>query len=334
MRELKSSVKNRNARRWVPTIALLIVLSVVLTPGSKAAAAEVFSSFGPGDSFYINSYGYVGYDDEYDVTFELAYQFTVETTDYYLDSVDLAIKSVMAPSAATVIVTDDNGDEPGTILESVSFDAPDELSILTAGFSGTTLLANGESYWVWLSAPGAGNLVGWYHNNQDITGYQASDTDGGASWYVRERSFCAFRVTGTAADSTPSGDYNSDGVVDAADYTVWRDTLGSTSNLAADGNDSGAIDAGDYTVWKENYGSTMGGSGAVVMAAPEPGALCLLAIGGAVLLRRRWKSIPRRSRGLRGEYREHNRTAIQPPALPGDWGVRSAVVLSHDGTMG
>src|SRR5262249_39970448 len=30
------------------------------------------------------------------------------------------------------------------------------------------------------------------------------------------------------------GDYNGDGIVDAADYTVWTDSLGSTTNLAAD----------------------------------------------------------------------------------------------------
>ncbi|MEQ8848822.1 hypothetical protein, partial [Botrimarina sp.] len=35
------------------------------------------------------------------------------------------------------------------------------------------------------------------------------------------------------------GDYNADGVVDGADYTVWRDTLGSTSDLRADGQPDG-----------------------------------------------------------------------------------------------
>ena len=43
----------------------------------------------------------------------------------------------------------------------------------------------------------------------------------------------------TAAIVPPSlaGDYNGDGVVDAADYTVWRDTFGQTgADLAADGD--------------------------------------------------------------------------------------------------
>ncbi|MCA9189125.1 MAG: dockerin type I repeat-containing protein [Pirellulaceae bacterium] len=50
------------------------------------------------------------------------------------------------------------------------------------------------------------------------------------------------------------GDYNNNGRVDAADYTVWKDSFGSTASLAADGNGNGRIDAADYTVWKDNFG--------------------------------------------------------------------------------
>ena len=44
------------------------------------------------------------------------------------------------------------------------------------------------------------------------------------------------------------GDYNHNGVVDAADYTVWRDSLGKAVavGVGADGNGNGLIDAGDY----------------------------------------------------------------------------------------
>lgn len=77
-----------------------------------------------------------------------------------------------------------------------------------------------------------------------------------------------------------TGDYNANGVVDTADYTVWRDTLGSTADLQADGDGSGTIDAADYVVWKENFGMTSGGVGSAAGAVPEPAtswiALCAL----------------------------------------------------------
>src|SRR5262249_27231659 len=66
------------------------------------------------------------------------------------------------------------------------------------------------------------------------------------------------------------GDYNLDGFVDAADYTVWSDTLGAAvpAATAADGNGSGNVDVGDLDVWKEHFGAsipvvTIGGSGSV-----------------------------------------------------------------------
>jgi autotransporter-associated beta strand protein len=86
------------------------------------------------------------------------------------------------------------------------------------------------------------------------------------------------------------GDYNGNGVVDAADYVVWRNTLGqSPPGLAADGNSSGTIDAGDYTVWRTHFGQTAGsGSGASANAAvPEPATLVQLLVGTLALLFRR-----------------------------------------------
>jgi hypothetical protein len=53
------------------------------------------------------------------------------------------------------------------------------------------------------------------------------------------------------------GDYNGNGTVDAADYTVWQDHVGSTTDLLADGNDNGVVDQTDYQVWSDNYGHTL-----------------------------------------------------------------------------
>ncbi|TWU00573.1 Rhamnogalacturonan endolyase YesW precursor [Botrimarina colliarenosi] len=74
------------------------------------------------------------------------------------------------------------------------------------------------------------------------------------------------------------GDYNLDGVVNAADYTVWRDSLGSEMNLVADGNHNGVVDAADHAVWAANYGatttapSTFAPTASVALAKASPGA--------------------------------------------------------------
>ena len=47
------------------------------------------------------------------------------------------------------------------------------------------------------------------------------------------------------------GDFNLDGRVDTADYTVWRNKLG-TGFIAADASGNGSVDQADYNIWKAN----------------------------------------------------------------------------------
>lgn len=62
-----------------------------------------------------------------------------------------------------------------------------------------------------------------------------------------------------------AGDFSGDGIVDARDYTVWRDGLGTTYTQA------------DYLVWKNNYGSAVGsGSESQLSSVPEPTGLLLV----------------------------------------------------------
>ena len=95
-------------------------------------------------------------------------------------------------------------------------------------------------------------------------------------------------------DALIDGDYNGDGTVDADDYALWRDNLGSTDSLAADGNGNGTIDLGDYNIWRDNLGakSTDILPDVGQQQVPEPTGLAIVVLGG-VLLVAKWR--PRRA---------------------------------------
>ncbi|MEX2092053.1 MAG: right-handed parallel beta-helix repeat-containing protein [Pirellulales bacterium] len=87
---------------------------------------------------------------------------------------------------------------------------------------------------------------------------------------------------------TLPGDYNGDNVVDAVDYTVWRDNLNASVALPND-ETPGTVDAGDYDVWKSHFGESLAGSGGQsASTVPEPAALILALAAAAIgLLARR-----------------------------------------------
>jgi hypothetical protein len=105
------------------------------------------------------------------------------------------------------------------------------------------------------------------------------------------------------------GDYNKNGVVDAADYVVWRKTLGQTgseyvgtplnpNHPPADGDHTFLVDQADYAVWAAHFGqpNSGGGTGAMAISTTsgpstvlEPASLVLAAISlvGAAIRRPR-----------------------------------------------
>ncbi|WP_145112600.1 autotransporter outer membrane beta-barrel domain-containing protein [Botrimarina mediterranea] len=96
--------------------------------------------------------------------------------------------------------------------------------------------------------------------------------------------------------ATLDGDFNLDGRVDAADYTVWRDGLDIL------------YDVSDYNVWASNFGAAIPPVGASV---PEPSAVILTVLAISASLRR----IRRDSKNLRRTQRR--RFASDSNALKG-----------------
>jgi hypothetical protein len=110
---------------------------------------------------------------------------------------------------------------------------------------------------------------------------------------------------GTSVNLPPpmtTGDYNGDLVVNAADYTLWRNTLGQEVDEdgdGADGDADGVIDYDDFLFWKERYGDVVGGAAAGqggLSQVPEPasfvGALAVLGFLAICRIRSRtWRAV-------------------------------------------
>jgi hypothetical protein len=85
------------------------------------------------------------------------------------------------------------------------------------------------------------------------------------------------------------GDYNGNGVVDAADYVLWRNG-GPLQNEVAT---IGTVSPDDYAAWRARFGNTSGsGTGLAGAAVPEPATAFLAALACIV-------SLPQRRRLLR-----------------------------------
>jgi hypothetical protein len=107
-----------------------------------------------------------------------------------------------------------------------------------------------------------------------------SDIDGiGLSFSVEDHASLVIDEIATSAGLP--GDYNLDGRVDAGDYTLWRDRVGTNATLPNENPAAatpGIVDEEDYLFWKSRFGDALsatsgGASGAVVV--PEPAAVVL-----------------------------------------------------------
>ena len=125
-----------------------------------------------------------------------------------------------------------------------------------------------------------------------------STATGGWTEFILETNFGAFnwpasiyidnvRFTTPPADVPLPGDFNGDDVVDAADYTVWRDHLDDTFALPNEvaNTTPGMVTIEDYNEWKDSFGNMGSGSGSVGLNAsgvPEPATWLLVSLAAAM----------------------------------------------------
>lgn len=73
-----------------------------------------------------------------------------------------------------------------------------------------------------------------------------------------------------------NGDFDNDGKVDAEDYTVWRDKLGSNTALPNDNALGTPVGQAHYDLWKANFGSGAGSGSLAAAGVPEPSTVVLM----------------------------------------------------------
>jgi hypothetical protein len=86
-----------------------------------------------------------------------------------------------------------------------------------------------------------------------------------------------WRTFTNAAPPAQVGDYNSNGLVDAADYTRWRDNLGAPAGTLPNDADGGVIGQAQYDTWKANFGQ---GSAYWVARSPQLPDQPMVDLGG------------------------------------------------------
>jgi hypothetical protein len=93
-------------------------------------------------------------------------------------------------------------------------------------------------------------------------------------------------VSYTGGTPVHAGDFDADGDVDGADFVAWQTNFPKASGaLWSEGDADGDfdVDGADFVVWQTNFPFPPGPGSSPV---PEPGAILLLAIGGAIALAR------------------------------------------------
>jgi hypothetical protein len=165
------------------------------------------------------------------------------------------------------------------------------VSGLHSGFNGTELVhatSVDSSTATVLSEIAQFSTDGWFsltfgEVNATAIEYLIAKPNGSANPYINYP-IAEFQLYDSVIVGVP-GDYNNNGVVDMADYVLWRNG----GPLQNEVNTPGTVDASDYDAWRARFGNTSGSGSSVHGAAvPEPGSVILLILGGMIALPKRY----------------------------------------------
>jgi PEP-CTERM motif len=153
----------------------------------------------------------------------------------------------------------------------------------TAGSSMSATITDGTTTWTNSLSPLPN--APWFFDGFSLAkfGVIIRTTGGGVRNGVFNFAISDLTYTGGTAIAGVPGDYNNNGVVDAADYVLWRKGVAPLPNEVDTTGGAGVTNAGDYTAWRARFGAVSGsGSGLGAGAVPEPTTALLALLAGLV----------------------------------------------------
>src|SRR3989338_987302 len=183
-------------------VGFLVSLAVLVVP-QKAQAIVVFDNT---ENFFTSgSYLLMTQGAPFDFDNDQAAGFTVTGGSYALNSIELPVTFSQGPNEFDLWLVNDNGGQPGSLLESFHFSNPPEgtyYTWLTANSASNPVLNDGNLYWVVGSATGPDAVIGW--NVSRTNGYAAHTAEDGNGGHVgSDWNRGAFRVTGSEPGQAP-----------------------------------------------------------------------------------------------------------------------------------
>jgi hypothetical protein len=111
--------------------------------------------------------------------------------------------------------------------------------------------------------------------------YRRTLSDPPGPWIIQDNRDYGFKTyVVTEVTSMLPGDYNQNGAIDAADYTVWRDLFLVDDAILPNDPTPGVIDEGDYAYWKTHFGESLDQpGGGATLPVPEPSQFTLALLG-------------------------------------------------------
>lgn len=138
--------------------------------------------------------------------------------------------------------------------------------------NGVTILEN--------ACPACASILPTYRVSSYFDVYAEVSASGADPWAVGDKSF---RIV-QQSEPVVLGDYNENGIVDAADYVVWRKNLGPGTLPNEAGISPGVVDEVDHNYWQSRFGAQVEFRSALTATVPEPATLLLCLVANLPLL--------------------------------------------------